>query len=186
MKKAFILLAAAVILFGCNNIAQYQEAINKLASDWEGATGSVTQFAETLKGEKNKFQQQLAQVTNVDGAILEQLDDAGKEQLNSIQQGMAGHGNTFNELMKNVQDFVAEWTEKGKGLEELTSGLEAGQIEGDVLAKINGLTDMVTKGKDNLNGWTGKLDSLKGEIAGSFGKFQELIGSVSGGGEGEE
>ncbi|MEN0006801.1 MAG: hypothetical protein AAF798_21785 [Bacteroidota bacterium] len=176
MKKVFLSLVL-VSFFACNNVAQYAEAIGTLSSDWESTTQLVTALTGKISGAQEMLsglQGQMNLTDEVKGLLSE-------DQLGLVTQYITQFGG-FNDVIGNLSSevfgFVGNWQEKAKDLEALTSGLEAGKIEGDIQAKIAGLSTMVTEAKGKVAGWEETLSGTTSKAQSVFGQFKSIIDAV--------
>lgn len=173
MKKlSFLLAAIALTIMACNNVEQFRAPIEELVGNWESATTIVTDFANTLQTEQSNAAEMVAGMTIPEGVELEEETTQQVQQLQATAQTQLG---SLQSLAQTVQSFVSQWTEKSSMVEELQAGLAEGKLEGDVMAKVNELKEMVGTAEGNVEDWRGQLETAKNGLQNAYVSFMELM-----------
>lgn len=177
MRK--IALFAMILAFvACDSVAKYKDGIEKLATDWDGATELVTNLASKLTTAQESLNGMKSQM-NLTEEIKSQLsEDALTAAMKYIGQ-FTGFSETLGNLSGEVFGFVSNWQEKAKEVQALKDGLAAGKIEGDVPAKINDLTTMVDEAKGKVSAWDETISNTTSEAETAYGQFKAILDAVA-------
>ncbi len=175
MKKLFLFFLVISFVACSGGVEKYAGAINGVASNWESTTETFTGFVENLNSEKEKFNKIKSEMT-----VPEDASEDMMTKLKGMMSTFAEQGNVFSKLTEQTNGFAKEWQEKSKDLTALKEGLEAGKIEGDVQAKIDGLSDMISTAKEKVGGWEEMLAGASKQISSIYQQYQEMTAAQEG------
>ncbi len=173
MKKLSLVLAImAFATISCNSVEQFRAPIEELAGNWETITNQVGDFATTLQSEQTNAAGLLAQMVIPDGV------DLGEEATGQAQGFIAQATEQLSSvttLGATVASFLEGWGDNTDALEDLQDGLEAGSIDGDVMAQINSLKEAITGAEGSLDGWRAQLTSATTGLQSAYDSFAALL-----------
>ena len=174
MKKVFAFLAVTFILSACGGgVNKYKPAIEELSGKWDTATSAVTAFSKMLKTEQSGLMN-LSNSMQIDPDAMGKWDEATASKFNNIKAMVQNNSNGMAAITSELDGFMSSWAEKGKKVKALKDGLAAGKLEGDVNAKIAGLTSAVTDATSKLDGWKSQFNKIKDAIANATRMFAEF------------
>ena len=172
MKNLIAVVVLALSFASCNSVAKYADSINALSTDWDATTESVTSLVSSVSDATQNWNKMKGEMTLPEGVEASE-EDAAK--LSSLMQTFTGLGEGFGGMNSDLSAFVNDWTEKAKGLTELKDGLAAGKIEGDVQAKIDGLTGTVEEAKGKVTSWTESLGQMVEQATNTYNQYKGIV-----------
>jgi hypothetical protein len=161
MKK-FLLFALPLFLFSCKSgVETHRAAIEKLGTDWDAATLSVTGFSDGLTKDLNSYTEMASSMMLDSAAVAGLKGDAGKKWAEATAAYKVATTDAYAPIQSELGEFVKMWTEKAGAVTALKDGLAAGKIEGDVAAQVADLSGLVTQANEKITAWTAKQAELK-------------------------
>lgn len=177
MKNLIAIAVLAITIASCSGgVGKYADAINGLSGDWNATTETVTALVSNVTEATANWNKMKGEMALPEGVTVAE-EDAAK--LNALRTNYAQVGEGFGGLNNDLATFVNEWTEKAKGLTELTEGLAAGKIEGDVQAKIDGLKGTIEDAKTKAGSWQETLGQLTQQATNIFQQYQSAVSSMT-------
>ena len=176
MNRLILTLALVFAFFSCNNVEQYRAAIEGLSGEWDTATNSVTQLAETVTSEKSAFTDLLSSMS-ITEEISAAVGEETTQKLEGLKSQFEGFGGKFDGISSQITSFVGEWQEKAGLLNTLKEGLTSGDLSGvsDVLGTISSLKEAITGANTKVGEWTGQIEETKSGYLGIAEQFKALL-----------
>jgi chromosome segregation ATPase len=178
MKKASILAAIALVFAACSNIAEFKPMIEALSAQWDSTTGSVTDFANTVKSEQANLAA-ATQAAAVSPEVMAKWSDQLKNQYTELQNAYVASESGLAGIAAELDAFVAEWDTKSSEVKALTDGLAAGKLEDNVKEKIAELTAAANDATSKLEGWKSNFEQAKSTAAQSLQAMTEFLAANS-------
>lgn len=178
--KRLLLFVLPLFIFSCKSgINAHKDAITKLGTDWTAATGSITEFTESLSKDVTSYTEQGTKLT-LDSMVISALkgDNAAKykDALNAFKNATSG---SYAPVQNELSEFVAMWTEKGNDVNTLKAALTSGKFEGDALPKITELAGLVSQGTEKVTAWKAKQTELKTAADSALSMLQTAYDAVN-------
>ncbi len=177
MKNILFFALGLLVFASCDSVAKHKPAIDALVSSWDAATAQATDFQSNLQTAASGFNQAFSAI-GYDEQKFSKLKPDAQAQITAAKEGAMSLGNAFNSINGDLSTFLTDWTAKSAEVTALTDGLAAGKIEGDVLAKIAGLTSYISEGEAKLAGFGDLLAAAKTGAETSLANYQAKIAEL--------
>lgn len=185
MKKLTLFLIP-MFLFSCNSIEKYRAPIEEAAELWGETTKKVTDFSEKVNGTISDANNMTSQMM-LDKEMVKEKGKDGEmafEKVEALKTEYAEALKGFTPIQESLSSMMKTWGDHTQNLTNLTEGLAAGQLDGDVMTQVTELKETANNASETIDGLQEQFNSANDALQGVVNKWKETYGSMTSGEEG--
>ncbi|MDX1683961.1 MAG: hypothetical protein R3275_01930 [Saprospiraceae bacterium] len=164
MKQMFLLFLLPMFLLSCNGVEKYRAPIEDVAEVWGQTTTELTNFSENLNSTIRSYNNEVAEHSLNDPRVKEIHGEEGFNQWMAVKMNYMEALKSYHPIQQGVANLMKEWGKKTETLTELTEGLAAENLEGDVMGKVQELQETASEAQTKLKEWKEEMPAATEEV----------------------
>ncbi|MBK7231248.1 MAG: hypothetical protein IPH93_02965 [Saprospiraceae bacterium] len=170
MKNLFILSTFVLFVFACKNADQFRAPIETLTADW---AKTATMVGEATTEVNNTISGLTSMTDSMNVAPGTKLAANVTTMLDSLKNSYTAQVQGLGALTTEINAFTEKWTAMSADVDSLNAGLKNGNLEGDVMAKINTLNEAITGANTATATWKSTAAATKEAAMGLYNMYME-------------
>ncbi|MBK9270883.1 MAG: hypothetical protein IPM48_04745 [Saprospiraceae bacterium] len=170
MKNLVILSTFVLFVFACKNADQFRAPIETLVADW---AKTATMVGEVSAEVNNTISGLTSMTDSMVVAPGTKLAADATTMLDSLKNSYTAQVQGLGALTTEINAFNEKWTAMTADVDSLSAGLKAGNLTGDVMAKINSLNEAITGANTAAETWKSTAAATKEAAMGLYNMYKE-------------
>jgi methyl-accepting chemotaxis protein len=174
MKKSIFLFLLLIVLQACSHVGRLTKPVEELAEAWNETAELARALSEELAVEGRELTQLMDRLPSnrLSSAFI---GENYLEEADQLKARLMGHKSAFEELAGEIEVFLDEWSGKATQVDQLETGLTAGELPRDVLRQVRDLSEFRRQGADKIAAWTKEMNDIMEQSRKTEAAYREVL-----------